>query len=603
MVILKKILQFLTIQEFRRGVLVLIMVIGMALLETASIASVMPFLAVLGNPQMVETNSILNALYVFIGSTSIDSFLMSLGIITFSLILTSAGYGTLTHYAMNRFIEMRRHSISKRLMETYLRQPYAYFLNRHSSDMSKTILSEVDQLIMEIFRPAIHMIAYSVVLTSIVALLVIVNPILALTALTVLGGIYALIYIAIHSHLGRIGAQRTQSNRERFIVTSEIFGGIKEIKLLGCEHVYLNRFQCPSQYFARAQAVIWTLSLAPSLLVEALAFGGVILLTLILFNIYDGELGEILPTLGLYAFAAYRIKPSVQNIYQGIAKLRFGKATVESIHTELYQIPQLNSNEVEIKDRQPVEAKCIINIENISYKYPNADTHALQNINLKIPVGKSLGLVGSTGSGKTTLVDIILGLLRPDEGTITVDGQPVTQANLHSWQQSLGYVPQDIFLTDTSVSENIAFGIPVDQIDHEQVVQCAQMAQIHDFIIEMPQRYATKVGERGISLSGGQRQRIGIARALYRNPSTLVFDEATSALDVFTEQSVMDAINALAHQKTIIIIAHRLSTVRNCDNIAILEKGCIRTAGTFATLVQNDEQFRDMVQLREMPVS
>jgi len=563
----RKALALLTPKEKRRGGLVLGMVIIMAVLETAGVASVMPFLSVLGNPEVVQTNPVLNTVYEGLGFTSVDAFILALGAAAFGLILFSAFFRSLTHYAMNRFVEMRRHSIGKRLLATYLRQPYAFFLDRHSGDMAKNILSEVDQLVQQVYRPGMQMVAYSVVILALVVLLIVVDPWLALGVAVVIGGMYALIFGGVRGILGRVGRDRARANQERFTAASEALGGIKDIKLLGREHAYLSRFDGPSKRQARHQATNQTLSEVPKFIIEAVGFGGVIALTLVLLATQGGTdsnaLGDILPILGLYAFAGYRLLPAAQHIYKGLAKLRFGAAAVDGVYNDLHQRSALA--ELYKMAPQPLEPKQTITLQNIHYTYPNAERPALQGIDLEIPVGSSVGIIGTSGAGKTTLVDVLLGLLRPSEGAIEVDGQPITDDNLRAWQQALGYVPQEIFLTDSTVAENIALGVPREQIDHEQVKRCARMAQVHDFIVsDMPQGYSTVVGERGVRLSGGQRQRIGIARALYRDPPVLVLDDATSALDNETEDTVMKAVDTLSAKKTVILIAHRMSTVENC---------------------------------------
>ncbi|MCG5528473.1 MULTISPECIES: ABC transporter ATP-binding protein [Halorhodospira] len=594
---LKKLLSLLSRQEKRRGALVLGLVVVMALLETAGVASVMPFLSVLGNPEVVETNPVLNQLYAGLGFESVDAFLMALGAGAFALIVFSAAFRSLTIYAMNRWAWMRMHSLSERLLETYLRQPYAYFLNRHSGDMGKSILTETQQLQQQVIKPGLDALAYGVVVIAIITLLVVIDPVLAAGVAAVLGGMYALIYWGVRGFLDRIGRDRVRANQERFQAAGEALGGIKDIKLLGREHAYLSRFRGPSTRFAKHQATSQTLSQVPKFLIEAVAFGGIIALTLVLMATHGGAtgggLGEVLPVLGLYAFAGYRMLPAAQHVYQGLAKLRFGGGAVDAVYDDLHRRQALA--EIRKQPPAPLVPQQVVALERVHYTYPNAPAPALQGIDLHIPVGSSVGLVGSTGAGKTTLVDVILGLLRPTEGAITVDGEPVTDTNLRAWQQALGYVPQEIFLTDASVAENIALGVPPERIDHEQVERCARMAQLHDFVVhEMPQQYETVVGERGVRLSGGQRQRIGIARALYHDPSVLVFDEATSALDNVTEKAVMEAIDALHHQKTIILIAHRLSTVRNCDQVVLLEKGQITAAGGFEELQGQSERFRMM---------
>ena len=587
---IKKSIRILTPHEQKRGLLVLMLVMSMTILETIGIASVMPFLTLLGDPQILNTNPILKALYTTaqgLGIDTSDDFLVLLSIGAFVLITFSAVYRTFTQYIMSRYVEMLRHSVGARLLATYLQQPYTFFLTHHSGDMAKTILSEVDQLINNVFHPIYNMLAYSLVLIAITILLLLVNPWLALLTAGLLGGIYVGIFLGLRSWLSRLGNRMVISNKERFMATSEAFGGIKDIKLLGREQSYLSRFDSPSRQYAAAGASYRILSQIPNYLVEIIIFGTMLLFTIILLINFGGlggsALGQILPVLGLYAFAALRLKPALQHVYQGFSGLSYGRAAIDNIYTSLYS----NNTSIPLSRHKsaPLKACESITLQHLSYSYPNAPRLALVDLNLEIPVGSSLGLIGSTGAGKTTLVDILLGLLEPTQGAITVDGTVVTQERLRAWQQNLGYVPQEIFLTDTSVAENIALGIPLAQIDHKQVEHCARLAQVHDFIMQdLAEQYATLVGERGVRLSGGQRQRIGIARALYHNPEVLVFDEATSALDTATEQAVMSAIDTLANQKTIILIAHRLSTVKNCDQIVLLEEGKIQAVGEFDTL-------------------
>ena len=597
MAILKKSLAVLTASERRRGVFLLFLVTTMAAAEMVGVASVMPFLGVLGNPGVIESNAALNWVYTTFGFASIDAFVMTLGAGAFGLILASALYRTLVHYWMNRFIEMRRHSIGERLLETYLRQPYAFFLNRHSGDMAKNVLSEVDQFIGNFLRPGVMLVANAALAIGIIGLLVAVNPLLALLVSLLFAGIYAVIYITVRRRLMRLGRERVRANQARFTTAGECRGGIKDVKLLGREHAYVARYHHPSTVFARNQATMQTLSQVPAFLVEAVAMGGIMLMALVLIaaggGVRSDAFGELLPVLGLYAFAALRLKPAAQAIYGGIAQTRAGTATLDAIYADLCERERLAP--MAARAPEPLHPQQGVGFAGVTYRYPNAPTDALQHIDLDLPVGSALGIVGTTGAGKTTLVDVLLGLLRPTAGAITVDGQPVTDDNLRAWQRALGYVPQDIFLTDATVTENIAFGIEPAQIDTEQVERCARLAQVHDFVInEMPEGYETIVGERGVRLSGGQRQRIGIARALYHNPDILVFDEATSALDTVTERAVMQAIDALHGTKTLVIIAHRLSTVAHCDQVMLLDHGRVEGCGTFEELKAGSERFRRM---------
>lgn len=600
---LKKAINLLTQQEKRSGLNILFLVVGNALLETLGVASIMPFLAVLGNPDMIYTNPFLSRAYIICQSFGINTpyhFLIILGLTSFVLIVASAAYRTYTNYAINYFIEMRRHFISARLFEIYLYQPYVFFLNRHSGDMSKTILSEVDQLVGNVFRPGFNMIAYSFVFIAISMLLIFVNPMLAVVVAGLLGALYVLVFIGLRKRLLTLGKVLSTSNKTRFIAANEAFGGIKLIKLFGREDNYFRRFQTPSRSYAATQAAHETLSMLPHYLIEAIIFGAMLLLILLMLISQGGlnskALGLLLPTIGLYAFASYRLKPAVHNIYHGFASLRYGKSVVDDVSADL----QLKATKPLLKaPNEQIKAKHKIDLVGLTYTYPNSPKPTIKDLSISIPVGTTFGLVGGTGAGKTTLVDLILGLLMPESGHVAVDGRPINEDILRAWQKSLGYVPQDIFLADTSLLENIAMGIARDDIDFEQVVKSAKMAQIHDFIMsELPEMYDTVVGERGVRLSGGQRQRIGVARALYHDPDILVFDEATSSLDNLTEKAVMDAVDALAHQKTVIIIAHRLSTVKNCDQIVLLERGKILAVGIYDELKKNNTKFQEMINVK-----
>ncbi|MFA9462549.1 ABC transporter ATP-binding protein [Thiohalorhabdus methylotrophus] len=589
----RKVLELLTPREKRQGILVLGVVTGMAVLEVAGVASVMPFLSVMANPKAIDTNEALAWLFSVLGYESRERFLVFLGVGAFFLVFFSGMFRIFAHYVMNRYIQMRRHSISKRLLETYLRQSYAFFLDRNSGDMAKGILSEVDQLIANVFQPGILAMAYAVVAIAILLLLLAMDPLLSLGVAAFIGGLYALIYSAVRGFLERIGSERAEANRKRFTTAGEVLGGIKVIKLLGRESAYLTRFSPVSAQFSRNMATNDTLGQAPKFLIEAVAIGGILALAVVLMATRD-DIGEVFPILGLYAFAGYKLLPAAQNIYNGIAKLRFGAAAVETVHQDLQQRTFLAS--IRRQSQNPLTPKREVRLENISFTYSNGPGYALKGINLTIPVETTVGLVGGTGAGKTTLVDIVLGLLRPTEGQVVIDGTPVTDENLGAWQQALGYVPQEIFLSDATILENIAFGVSREEIDWEAVERSARMAQVHEFITqELPQGYKTEVGERGVRLSGGQRQRIGIARALYHDPEVLVLDEATSALDNVTERAVMEAVHNLHEQKTVILIAHRLSTVQNCDLIYLLEEGQVAGRGTYQNLLQENLSFRAMV--------
>jgi ABC-type bacteriocin/lantibiotic exporter with double-glycine peptidase domain len=296
------------------------------------------------------------------------------------------------------------------------------------------------------------------------------------------------------------------------------------------------------------------------------------------------NLETIIPTIALFSFAGYRLMPGLQNIYGACTKLRFSNKSLYSINNDLKNLKFKSKN---FKRKNNLEFKKYIKLKNVNFSYPNCNRQTLKNINITIPIFSKIGIIGPTGSGKTTLIDIILGILDPSSGTLSVDSKIIYKNNKYLWQKIIGYVPQQIYLFDSSISQNISFGENPENINHKRVEEVAKIANIHNFIIkELPDKYNTRIGERGVRLSGGQRQRIGIARALYHKPSVLILDEATSALDDNTEQVVMEAMDNLEGKITIIVIAHRVETLKNCENIFLLEKGAIKKAGKYKDFIK-----------------
>jgi len=374
--------------------------------------------------------------------------------------------------------------------------------------------------------------------------------------------------------------------------------GVKDIKLLGRERAYIERFIGPSHRLADALTRSQILSEMPTHVIHGVAFGGVVLLCVTLLEpasfLQGDALAKILPILGVFAFAGQRMMPELGKLYGSVAVLQTGMAAVESIYADLngpsINLPHEIPNALGLREALQLDA--------ITYRYPKADYAGLTDVTLTIKAGEKIGIIGGTGAGKTTLADIILGLLRPHTGRLIVDGTPVVETNLRDWQQSVGYVAQDIFLIDASVAQNIALGIPLEQIDMDQVIRAARIASIDTFISDhLPGGYEAAIGERGVRLSGGQRQRIGIARALYHDANLIVFDEATSALDNLTEAEVMAAIEALPGDKTIIMIAHRLSTVKRCDRIVVMENGRMVGCDRWDALMTDNQIFRRIAVL------
>ncbi len=592
----RRILGILLPRERRRFWLLGGLILGMAFVELLGVASIMPFLAVLADPRVIETNPYLSWAYGSLDFADQKSFLLLLGGITTAVIIFSQLYKAVTIYAIQRFTRSCEVSISSRLLSGYLRQPYPWFLSHNSSDLSKMILSEVEMFANNVFAPSLRALAYGGLVGVLVGFLLFINPFIALAGALIIGGSYTLIFIGIRRMLDRIGAERMRMNAERFRIAQESIGGIKDVKLLGLEDIYLERYRRPARRYARAKAIAQIVSDLPRFLLEAIVFGSMMLLLLVLLVTSDGGIGAILPLVGVFAFAGMRLFPAIHTLYKSISTLRFQGPILDALHDEFRTIVTPNAaRPYPAKEPAPLRLRQRLQLVDVVYRYPGAEREALDGLNLTITTGTTVGLVGATGAGKTTAVDLILGLLEPQDGELRVDDVLIAPHNRRAWQRQLGYVPQQIFLIDDSAAANIALGVPAERIDMAAVERAARIANLHDFIKnQLPAGYATTVGERGVRLSGGQRQRIGIARALYHDPAVLVLDEATSALDNLTERAVMEAVNNLGKAKTIIMIAHRLSTVRNCDTIFLLENGCCVAAGTYMNLIADNAAFQNL---------
>jgi ATP-binding cassette subfamily C protein len=596
---IKRLFDLLTPQERLKLYLLFVAVVIMAGLEVVSVASIMPFLSVASDPASIQENRYLKWAFDTFGFADRHSFLIALGVAALLALVVSNTYIVVVTWLQSRFVWHRNHSISKRLLRGYLQRPYEYFLTRNSSDLSKNILEEARQVSTQMLQPAIKGTAKCLVSISIVGFLVFVDPTVAFIVAVVLGGAYGSIWLSVRKKLDEIGKKRVNANEDRFQSVSESLGGIKAVKLRAKEDVFIDQFNWPSKKYAHYQTLNKVINKVPRYILEAIAFGGIILIAVYLIAIRS-DIQQVIPMLGLYAFAGYRLLPALQSTFRGLAKAQFNKAALGAIHRDMYE-PSLSSSPAEDREngtkaddrKDRIRLKDNLIMENVTFTYPGAEEPAIEKISLEIPARTTVGFVGKTGSGKTTTVDLMLGLLRPQKGEISVDEIPLQEESLPLWQRSVGYVPQHIYLADDTIARNVAFGVPDDRIDRSRVLEALQRAQVYDFVSkELPDGLETIVGERGVKLSGGQRQRIGIARALYHRPSVIFFDEATSALDQATEKAVMEAVYALGGTRTIILISHRMSTVRRADTIFVLEQGKLVGKGSYDDLVTRNSSFQ-----------
>ena len=575
----------LTSHERRRALGLFVLMTAMALIEMLSIVSILPFITVAANPEALTEEGLLARAYEASGAPGERIFLMWLGLVVLAVLIFGNAFKAYTTWKINHFVNMVGHEIAVRLVRGYLQQPYAWFLTRHSADLAKNVLAEVVQVVNGVIQPGMLALSRAVIALGIGALLFAADPVVALLVVAVLGGAYAALYTSLRAFVSRSGKARFEANRARYHVVSESFAGVKEVKLRGLEQIAIDHFSAASERFAHHQAVNATLAAAPRYGLEIIAFGGVLALVLYLLAARGG-IEAALPLIALYAFAGYRMLPTVQEVYAGATKMRFAAPALALLHRDL---AEKGAARLAYETASaPLPFRRELHLERVSFSYAGADGPALRDVDLVIPRGARVGISGPTGSGKSTLVDLILGLLAPTSGRILVDGTSLdTPERVRAWQANIGYVPQSIFIADDTIAANIAFGRPPEEVDRAAVERAARAAQLHDFIVsELPGGYDATVGERGVRLSGGQRQRLGLARALYDEPAVIVLDEATSALDEATEDAVMAAINALGEEITVIMIAHRLRTLEGCGIVVEVAAGKSRCVATPSSQVE-----------------
>ena len=588
---IKKLIVLFSEHQRRQLLLLSLGLVIVGLVEAVGIASIIPFISVVTEPEIVHTNEYLQGVYTFFEFDSTNDFIVGLGILVLLILVVGNAFLVIINWKVARFSQMQTHYVSTRLLTQYLYQPYKFFLGRNTSDLSKNIHFEVQRCMGGVVIPLMQAFSRTVVALFLTVLLIVVDPVVALTAVFVLGASYWVIYNVVRSRLHIIGEKSTKTVGERFKVANEAMSGIKDIKLKGCESEFIESFSTASEKNARYATQSNVISITPRYALETIAFGGIVFMMIYLI-LNDQQGGDIVPLISLYALSGYKIMPALQQIYGSIANIKFHLPLLnilvdEMQSTNLLVSPKNNSLAIELRQK--------IQLKSVDFQYDGAKSPVLNKLSMDIHAKTTIGIVGSTGSGKTTLVDIILGLLPIKSGKMFVDDILINSSNIHNWQKNFGYVPQEIYLKDDTIANNIAFSDRI--INQDSVIRASKLAELDKFVQTLPDKYNTIVGERGVRLSGGQRQRIGIARAMYNDPNILVFDEATSALDGITENVVMDAIHNLTHKKTIIIIAHRLTTVKDCDVIHVVESGEVAMSGTYEELVVRNEQFRKMLDV------
>jgi ABC-type multidrug transport system fused ATPase/permease subunit len=573
-----------------------------AVMQVAGVASLAPFIAVISNSSVIETNLVLNYLYEFLNADSLKMFLLQYAVLVAGFIFIGNIIAAFVLWLLFHFSINTGAALQNQLYTNYMANEYIFFANKNSATLIANITSQIPRLVYMVLQPILSLISQFFIVVIIIGGLIYLDPMLAFSSALIIFGIYSLIYIFLRKEMVVSGATITEVMERKLVLLNESIQGIKEVKLLNVEKWYQQELNATTMKGLNAQAFVGLSGDLPKFIVETIVFTAILGLAIYLI-FTQGVEGSAMSTLSFYAMAGYKLLPAAQTIYKAISSIKANAGVISDIHKELENSKQyLQRNLIEDKSYVEKESEQLnsrhfdIKLNSVDFQYPTSETSVISDLNLQIPENTMVSFVGGSGAGKSTVANLILGLLTPTEGNIEVGGELLTKANLRAWQKGIGYVPQSIFLTDDTLAKNIAFGIPDDEIDEQRLIAAATKANIIKFIEQQPNKLQFKVGENGGRLSGGQRQRVGIARALYKNPRILVLDEATSALDGITEKLILNEIHQLTSSLTVIMIAHRLSTIVNSDVIYLISAGTVAAEGSYKQLIKENEYFRKLVE-------
>lgn len=573
-----KVLRLFNTKEKKKLFYLFIMMIFAAVLETVGIGLIVPLVGLITTPNMIHEQKVLSAIYELFNFHSTTSFIVFAVVVLLIVFIVKNLYLLVFNYAQFRVILNQQVKLSRDLFKEYLTKPYTFHLQRNTADLLRNVNDEVPKVLQGIVLSSFQLITEFLVIVCIMVLLLITAPLATLTAAVLMGGSVFVFFSIFKKKISSLGKEQQKVSGNMIKWVNQGLGGSKEVKVTGKEKFFINAYSRQSQIKANNSRYMKMLEQVPRLFIETLLVSTVLLTMLII--VFQGKnTAELISTMALFAMAAFRLMPSITRVVALTTTIRYSQPALEVVYNDLFEsqeqkLPKelvLDKSIHSLKKGEKV-FKEAITLEKVSFRYPNQEKLAIHNVNLSIPIGKSVAFIGESGAGKTTLIDIVLGLLEPEEGEVLIDSKRLKE-NKSLWQQKIGYIPQFIFLSDDTIKGNIAFGIDESEIDEKAVWAALEQAQLKEFVESLPDQLETTVGERGVRLSGGQRQRIGIARALYHNPEILFMDEATSALDNETEKEIMKSIDKLKGNKTLIIIAHRLSTIENCDIVFKMGNG------------------------------
>lgn len=571
-------------------ILVLVLMIVTALTEVVSIGAIIPFLAVLTSPEKILSHPVIANVAEYFEIVAASDLAFSITILFITAILIANISRMLLLWIITKLSYMAGADLGFEVYRRTLFQPYIVHLERNSSEVTSGVLNKVTVIVNGALLPTLQFISAFLLLSTVVTALMLIDPILTSITVFVFGLIYVVVTLLTRKQLSKNGQCITKETTQVHKALQEGLGGIRDVLLDGTQQLYCGIYRKADLPLKKAQGNNIFIANSPKFGMEAFGVTIIAIIAYIYSQRPDG-ITIVIPTLGAIALGAQRLLPALQQTYHSWSIFAGNKATLIDA---LLLLEQPISRAITKDVNEKLDFKNEIVLNSISFQYSKESPWVLNNLNLKITKGERIGFVGETGSGKSTTLDLIMGLLEPTSGLVNVDGKALTNVELLKWRKNIAHVPQSIFLIDSSIAENIAFGIPKTSIDLDRVKNAAKQAQISDFIESNPNGYEAMVGERGVRLSGGQRQRIGIARALYKNASLLILDEATSALDDSTEKAVMDSIERLSKNLTVLIIAHRLTTLRNCDRIIELKEGSVIHDESYETMLKISQSFRNL---------
>ncbi len=584
--LLKRLWHHISARRKVQFMLLLVLMVLTSFAEIFSLGAVLPFLGVLTSPATVHNQPLLQPLFSFFGIAAPEELLLPVTVAFMFAALLAGGMRLFQLWANTRLSFATGSDLSIDLYRRTLYQPYSVHVARNSSEIINAVATKVNAVIFNVIVPFVTLISSSVIMVAIMVTLIVVNPVIAFSAFGGFGLTYAVIIGLTRKRLKLNSQKIAQESNQVVKSLQEGLGGIRDVLIDENQTVYVAEYSQAVQPLRRAQGNNVFMNQSPRFGIEAI---GMVLIALLAYVLSQqpGGVTKAIPVLGTLALGAQRLLPVLQQVYSSWSRIQGENASFRNV---LALLEQPMPKQIKAGNQNGFSFTRQIELTRLSFRYTSEAAFVLRNLDLDIEKGNRIGFVGATGSGKSTLLDIIMGLLEPTEGNVCVDGQPVTEENRNAWQQHIAHVPQTIFLSDATIEENIAFGVPKDKINHDNVRQAARQAQLADLVESWPEAYQTYVGERGVRLSGGQRQRIGIARALYKQANVIIFDEATSALDNKIETDVMQAIEELHEDLTVLIIAHRLTTLKNCTKIVELSDGRIKQIGTYEEIISKTEE-------------